>query len=112
VVREGIEMKLDIILIRDLLEYFEKNLPEEGSIESKRITIQNIEPKEIGYHILLLGDRKFIDISQPSITDKHVWNCNIHRLTLDGHILLENLRINDKNNISKDSISDFLNILK
>lgn len=92
----GIDMKLEIDLLRDLLLYIEKNaVRPESQLED--IAIGNWSGDQIAYHVVLAEESGLIKAtieSLPDNDDDTVWHVGyvVHRLTAAGHELLGTIR--------------------
>lgn len=84
-------MKRDPDLIRDLLDYIEKNHDGVNYLTSKGINIKDHNQEEISYHISLLHDAGLIlGKNTSNFRSTPFWI--IARLTNDGHDFLEAAR--------------------
>jgi hypothetical protein len=84
-------MKLNTDLIRDLLIYFEKTLPEiEPVVFAENIILPGYTSNQIIYHVGLLLDNAYIK-GEESNTLTSV-DYTIYRLTYDGHEFLEAIK--------------------
>lgn len=98
-------MKRDPDLIRDLLDYIEKNHDGVNSIDSNQMIIKNYDQIQIAYHLRLLFDAGLIicrDTSDYSGTPFLI----ILRLTNDGHDFIEAARNDTAWNKTKDKMAE------
>lgn len=77
-------------LIRDLLIYFEDNLPEKGSIVASEIKLGDYSSAEIVFHVKLLTEEKLIDFTD--LVNYYGYNCLILSLSYSGYEFLSALR--------------------
>lgn len=90
-------MKFNPDCMRDLLLYLEENLTLSSDLEFQFVSIQNLEKnlpyaiQEIANMVLVLDDAGFIHATR-FITDNHVDELVVFRITYSGYQLIESIR--------------------
>ncbi|MCP8851784.1 DUF2513 domain-containing protein [Latilactobacillus sakei] len=100
-------MKQNIDCIRDILLTVEKDVPLDGHIDLKNLTLPNsYDRDDIVYSLKLLKEANYLNVTLTGASNTYylVW---IGNMTYDGHQFLDSIRNANVWQSTKDKIANF-----
>jgi hypothetical protein len=93
-------VKLNKDLVRDILLALESD--KDDPFGWKDLRFDDHSEEEVGYHICILAEGRFLIATDLSTMDGHDWRAE--RLTYDGHEFLDTIRDGQVWNLTKDTV--------